>query len=150
MCNMAEPTANQFLGNKFLKLWSTKTVHFNPHKYQDHFPLGTLNTGNTNPHGPTVERFCYINIRPKRVRKQEYTIPIDPLDPTTAIPDGNFGHLNVPESVPFWLLISCDQPTRTAAHDDHPDLLHNDLAESQQVVISCSRTVKWRDHTGAA
>jgi len=150
MCNMAEPTANQFLGNKFLKLWSTKTVHFNPHKYQDHFPLGTLNTGATNPHGPTVERFCYINIRPKRVRKQEYTIPIDPLDPTTAIPDGNFGHLNVPESVPFWLLISCDQPTRTAAHDDHPDLLHNDLAESQQVVISCSRTVKWRDHTGAA
>ena len=149
MCNMAEPTANQFLGNKFLKLYSSKCVHFTPHKYQDHFSIGAA-SGSAQHQGPTVEKFMYINVKPTKVRKQEYTTPIDPLDPTTAIPDGNFGHINTPEGVPFWLLISCDQPTRTDNHDNSNANLHADLGEGQQVRISCSRTVKWRDHVGAA
>ena len=59
---MAEPTANQFLGNKFLKLYSSKCVHFTPHKYAEHIAP----SGGRLPHGPTVEKFVYLNVRPTK------------------------------------------------------------------------------------
>ena len=149
LTEMADPTVNTFQNNKFIKLYSSKTIIFQPHKYQDHFSMGAA-AGASQHDGPTIEKLHYLNVYPKKVREQEYTIPIDAQDPTSEIPDSDFGHLNVPEGVPYWCLISCDHPTRNEGHTDSTNHLHHNSDASQQVRITASRVVTWRDHIGAA
>lgn len=119
MRDMADPTKNQ-ISKEFFKVYSNKVITLKPQ-------------GNTTW---TLDgmAICKMSVRPKKLRTQDFTGPVDPMDPTPEMADGNYGHLNVPLGQPYWLLISTDE----------------DPGNSSSVNMFISRKVAWRDHIGAA
>jgi len=103
-------------------------------------------SGNTDTQGTTANvKYFNFSIRHRGVRTQNVTYPATPesVPTTTGTPPsidpildyGPYGTLNTPFGSQLWLLISSTD-ANTGATD------------TQQVAITCSRTVYWRDGIG--
>lgn len=128
MQNCADPTRNQING-KYFKVYSTKIFKFHP------VELATS-------HGRTFEKLVRMTVKPKGVRKQLDTFPINPNDVSTEPAYGAYGYHQVPQGEPYWCLISTssDGPQTTAELTDY--------VYDNMVRVEMSRRVSWRDKLG--
>lgn len=124
---LAEGDQNR-INSTFFKKYFTKHFFFNSHKNQAPTTQGT--TGNI--------KYCKFSIRPKKVRHQKVTNPVDVLDNRPEVPGGNYGYLNVPINEPLWVVISCTDVTTLPA----PDI--------DFLSVTASRMCCWRDESGGA
>lgn len=134
MKNLCEPHKNRINPSYFAK-WKTKIVYINSTKI------------NTNTKGTTgnIIRFSFT-IKPNKVCVQNETNPqvgggavvfedTGDIGAQTEILRGNFGPLNVPETQPLWMVISCDD---------------QDTTDNQRAEVRISRRIRWRDALGSS
>lgn len=132
MTALAEGDQNR-INSTFFRKYFTKHFFFNSHKV----PATAANP----TQGTTSNiKYCKFSIRPKKVRHQKVTNPIDPMDNRTesGVDASNYGYLNVPINEPLWVVISCTDVTTLP------------VPSTDFLSVTGSRMCVWRDELGGA